>query len=249
MVETGDSYGESYLVILEDNKAILFSRTGIDYYGEPYTQIIASDVSERYSVTLAFREKQKLLMDIQRREKEYSRNVEQLAKSREQLYMKANFHDEIGHLLLRGRYYVEHPDQSGRAALLSLIQDTNRNLFNKTGSYDGDSYLDALTLADTIGVTVKVTGEPPADSGFRELAARAVHECSVNLVKHAGGDTLFVGFSDGEAVFTNNGRPPRGEIVEAGGLLSLGKMTEEKGGEMILESSPTFKLILRLKSK
>ena len=81
----------------------MFSRTEIDYFGQPYTQITASDVSERYSVTLAFREKQKLLLDIQRREKEYAENVEQLALSRERLYMNANFHDEIGHLLLRGR--------------------------------------------------------------------------------------------------------------------------------------------------
>ena len=240
----GEEYGESYLVV--NDKAILFSRTEIDYFGETYTQITASDVSERYSVTLAFREKQKQLLDIQRREKEYAENVEQLALSRERLYMNANFHDEIGHLLLRGRYYFEHPEENDRAALTELIRDTNLNLFNKVERGDGDSYLDAVILADTIGVTVKVTGEPPADRDFRELVARAVHECSVNLVKHAGGDTLFVSFSDGTATFTNNGSPPSGEIVESGGLLSLRKLTEEKDGEMILKSSPRFELTIKL---
>ncbi|MCR5653477.1 MAG: hypothetical protein K6F88_06720 [Ruminococcus sp.] len=238
----GEEYGGSYLVA--GDKAILFSRTEIDYFGETYTQITASDVSERYSVTLAFREKQKLLLDIQRREKEYAENVEQLALSRERLYMNANFHDEIGHLLLRGRYYFEHPEENDRAALMELIRDTNLNLFNKAERGDGDGYLDAITLADTIGVTVKVTGEPPADKSFRELVARAVHECSVNLVKHAGGDTLFVSFLDDAATFTNNGNLPSGEIVESGGLLSLRKLTEDNNGEMILKSSPRFELTL-----
>lgn len=238
----GEEYGESYLVA--SDRAVLFSRTEIDYFGETYTQITASDVSERYSVTLAFREKQKLLLDIQRREKEYAENVEQLALSRERLYMNANFHDEIGHLLLRGRYYFKHPEENDRAALMELISDTNRNLFNKAERGDGDGYLDAITLADTIGVTVKVTGEPPVDRDFRELVARAVHECSVNLVKHAGGDTLFVCFSDGTATFTNNGNSPSGEIVESGGLLSLRKLTEENDGEMILKASPRFELTL-----
>lgn len=238
----GEEYGKSYLVA--GDKAILFSRTEIDYFGETYTQITASDVSERYSVTLAFREKQKFLLDIQRREKEYAENVEQLALSRERLYMNANFHDEIGHLLLRGRYYFEHPEENDKAALMELIRDTNRNLFNKAERGDGDSYFDAITLADTIGVTVKVTGEPPVDRDFRELVARAVHECSVNLVKHAGGDTLFVSFSDGKAAFTNNGNPPSGGIVESGGLLSLRKLAEENDSEMILKSSPRFELTL-----
>lgn len=149
-------------------------------------------------------------------------------------------------LLLRGRYYFEHPEENDRAALTELIRDTNLNLFNKVERGGGDSYIDAVILADTIGVTVKVKGEPPADKSFRELVARAVHECSVNLVKHAGGDTLFVSFSNGTATFTNNGKPPAGEIVESGGLLSLRKLTEGKDGEMILTSSPRFELTIKL---
>ena len=245
--DAGEKYGDSYLAVCENNKAILFSKTEIDYFGEPYTQITASDVSERYSVTLAFKEKQKLLLDIHRREKEYGKNVEQLALSRERLYMNANFHDEIGHLLLRGRYYFEHSEESDRNALLELIRDTNRNLFNEDESDNGDSYLDALTLADTIGVAVKITGKAPEDEGFRALVARAVHECSVNLVKHAGGDTLFVEFADYSVTFTNNGRPPQNEIVESGGLLSLKKLIEEQGGKIILHSSPYFKLTIKMK--
>ena len=53
-----------------------------------------------------------------------------------------------------------------------------------------------------------------------------------------------VDFSDNSATFTNNGRPPAGEIAEAGGLLNLRKMTEEKGGRMIIRSAPEFALRL-----
>lgn len=243
--DEGEAYGDSYMIVTDNSRAILFTKTTIDYYGKPYTQIVASNVSERYKITLDIKDKQKRLLEIQKREKEYGKNVEQLAQAKEVLYMNANFHDEIGHLLLRGRYQLSHPDQGGNEALARILRETNISLFNETSqSSDGDSYLDSLTLAETIGVTVSASGEPPEDKALRELVAKAVQECSVNLVKHAGGDTLFVSFNDDGATFTNNGDPPVGEITEIGGLRSFRKMAEDKGCTVTIESKPVFVLKL-----
>ena len=43
---------------------------------------------------------------------------------------------------------------------------------------------------------------------------------------------------------TNNGKPPKGEIVVSGGLLSLRRRVVEAGGTMHLESAPAFVLTL-----
>ena len=40
----------------------------------------------------------------------------------------------------------------------------------------------------------------------------------------------------------NNGKPPKGPILESGGLLSLRRIVEEAGGEMTVTSEPEFLL-------
>ena len=69
-------------------------------------------------------------------------------------------------------------------------------------------------------------------------------------IKHAGGSALTVRIGK-EANGTrfsleNDGRPPSGPIQEAGGLLSLRALTESKGGRMVIESAPAFRLIIFL---
>jgi signal transduction histidine kinase len=57
-----------------------------------------------------------------------------------------------------------------------------------------------------------------------------------------------VTISDKEIVITNNGKPPKGEIAESGGLLSLRRSAEEAGGTMTVQSQPEFKLTIQLNS-
>ncbi len=109
---------------------------------------------------------------------------------------------------------------------------------------------------------------------IKELLAQAITECAANTVKHAEGDTITVsitaraptGFtpsgsarhdstkpdsapasghpSETAICITNNGKPPKGEIVVSGGLLSLRRRVVEAGGTMHLESAPAFVLTL-----
>lgn len=71
-------------------------------------------------------------------------------------------------------------------------------------------------------------------------------ECITNTARHADGDELYITVSDDGAFFTarigNNGRPPKAEIVERGGLSSLRRITEMAGGSMKTESFPRFLL-------
>ena len=46
---------------------------------------------------------------------------------------------------------------------------------------------------------------------------------------------------------TNNGEPPKDDIKETGGLLSLRHMVDNMNGEMYIESEPEFRLKIILK--
>ena len=45
---------------------------------------------------------------------------------------------------------------------------------------------------------------------------------------------------------TNNGRPPKGEVEESGGLLTLRHRVEDAGGSMQIQSLPVFRLTMVL---
>ena len=116
-----------------------------------------------------------------------------------------------------------------------------------------DTCQTAAAMAREIGVEVEIFGELPDALRLRLLLGQAIRESAANTVKHAGGSRLFLS-SRKEAdlwqvELRNNGRPPKGELLESGGLLSLRRMTETTGGTMQVQSMPEFRLILTLPAK
>ena len=51
------------------------------------------------------------------------------------------------------------------------------------------------------------------------------------------------------AVFTNDGKPPEGDISEKGGLKSLRTAVEQVRGEMELAAVPQFRLTIKVDRK
>lgn len=124
-----------------------------------------------------------------------------------------------------------------------------------------DEYAEIYRAASDIGMKIEVTGELPQEGKAKSVTASAMHECLTNTFRHAGGDTVYVesvkvientktgkNSSGYILTFTNNGKPPEGDIEERGGLKSLRKMAEDAGIDMKIETAGGFKLILDLSS-
>ena len=124
-----------------------------------------------------------------------------------------------------------------------------------------DEYAEIYRAASDIGMKIEVTGELPQEGKAKSVTASAMHECLTNTFRHAGGDTVYVesvkvientetgkNSSGYILTFTNNGKPPEGDIEERGGLKSLRKMAEDAGFDMKIETAGGFKLILNLSS-
>ena len=124
-----------------------------------------------------------------------------------------------------------------------------------------DEYAEIYRAASDIGMKIEVTGELPQEGKAKSVTASAMHECLTNTFRHAGGDTVYVesvkvientetgkNSSGYILTFTNNGKPPEGDIEERGGLKSLRKMVEDAGSDMKIETAGGFKLILNLSS-
>ena len=160
---------------------------------------------------------------------------------------RAALHNQLGQVLLMGSYYLEHPESSDENMVYMTTVQMNSFLLGEAKDSEAekeDVLKDAIAAAKSIGVSVRFEGTVPEDEKFRRLLSLAIKECAANAVKHAGGTVLLVTLSENTAVLTNNGRPPKKEIAESGGLLALRREVEAAGRKMTVESLPEFKLTI-----
>lgn len=250
--EAGERQDQSTIVSLPSGRAILCQRSGITVDGTPYIQMIAGDITEQYQITAELREKNQKLTEMQARMKSYGAMATRLAMTQEVLRARVSIHDEMGHLLLSGKYYLDRPDIADREKLLEMERYTHLLLMREGEEPDDaqhDGFEDALAAAHAMGVTVTVSGDPPETEPQRRLLGQAIRECAANTVKHAAGDSMTVRIVGGDqlsVVLKGNGASPIGTITEAGGLLNLRRSIESAGGKLTITYEPQVTLTVVL---
>ncbi len=250
--EKGKDQGGSVLVRNGTDSVWVFEREKIEVDGKDYDQITATDVTERYKIIDKLEAKHELLQIIQRRMKAVTDLSGDMFVAQEEADARAALHNQLGQVLLMGRHYITHMDTTDPAVVYLATKQMNMFMLRESEEpYNGeDDELNlAVSMANSIGVRVDVTGEYPKMPAVRKLLAQAITECAANTVKHAEGDTVSVDISDDEIALTNNGRAPKRKITESGGLLSLRRNIEDAGGEMVLESEPRFRLVMKITKK
>lgn len=249
----GEQQDQVTIVLLPSSKAIMCQKSGISVDGAPYIQLIASDITELYQITCELREKNHKLLDIRTRMKAYGAMTTRLAMTEEILRARVSVHDEMGHLLLSGKYCLDHPGTVNRDRLLEMERFTHLLLMREGEEPDAtahDPIEDALTAARAMGVAAAVSGDMPDSEPIRKLLGQAIRECAANAVKHASGDRMEVRLSRGggdiTAQISTNGDLPAEPIRESGGLLNLRRSIEAAGGTMTVAAGSQFTVTLIL---
>lgn len=220
--------------------------------GEPFTGMIASDITEQAAITRELEEKNKKLRDIHMRLDIYNKQADRIIIAQELLTARMTVHNELGSVLLESRHYLNEPADIDETILLQALKNTNAYLLREYEEDDTarDALTDAMETAEAIGVEVKVNGILPEAEPQRGILAAAITECATNTVKHANGDALSVGIrnTDDRLLYTfkSNGLPPKQEITESGGLLSLRSLVEKAGGTMRIDRTPQVELTITL---
>ena len=223
-----------------------------DFKVKPLTQLTATDITEQARILAGLEANNKKLKDIRLRLEIYNRQAERIIIAQELLTARMTVHDELGHILLESRHYLNDSAALNPSLLLQSLKNTNTYLLREYEQDDTarDALADAVDMAEAIGVEVTITGRAPAEEPGRGVLAAAIQECAANAVKHAGGNALTVRIgqeADGlRFTLENNGRVPAQPIRESGGLLSLRALTESKGGRMEVASVPAFRLTIFL---
>ena len=242
--------GKGYYLHLNDGSVWDIQKSLMMIEGRKVWELLAYDVTERYRKSAELEERNAHLEEVNRSIRAYTREMNAVIREEEVLAAKIRIHDDVGRALLALKSYLIRGGD--REALIEMWQFTAGLL---RGENDPDASADPISAlkeaAEAVGVRLILNGDIPKD--LRKLIAIAIHECLTNTVKHADGSELTVDITDDEgiftAVFTNDGKPPEGEISESGGLKSLRSAVEQVRGEMEITSDPRFMLTLRVGGK
>ena len=252
---SAEKNNDEYLIQTQDGKTWRFFTKQILSEGKRFDQLTASDITEQYRVTEELREKNARLKEIQKRMKEVSDLSGDMFIAQEKASARAALHNQLGQVLLTGRHFLEHPESTDASMVRTATKEMNLFLLREAENAEkttpepfvseNDPLQQAVTMARSIGVKTDLQGIPPEDPSRRDLLSLAIQECAANAVKHAEGNQIHVVTDENGFSVTNNGKPPKGPVIESGGLLSLRRSAEEANGRMVVESEPAFKLTVR----
>lgn len=246
----------SLILRFADGEVWDFRRKKLQIEQKDVWELMAYDVREQYQLNQELHQKNDRLNQVNARLRRFNEEVEKVTREREILDAKIQVHDDVGRALLAMRTYLMYPKEArNRTRLLalwdyivtSMKQDALQTGGTESYRVEPESSYDGIhMLAEQLGVKIKMDGELPESGRERSIFLTIIRECLNNMVKHAGGDCLFVKIK-GETELcrieiANNGMQPENEIRERGGLKNLRRMVEAAGGTMQIISTPQFVL-------
>ena len=155
-------------------------------------QLSAADTTQVHAVTEELREKNLELSALNLRLKEYSKNVEELTRTRERLETKVRVHSELGQALLATRKYLLDEDGT-RAVPLDVWKRNIAMLHREAELKRAESPMEMLRrVAVAAGVALEIRGRMPVEERVETLFVQAGTEALTNAVRHAGAKTLYI---------------------------------------------------------
>ena len=244
-----------------DGKLWQFAESAVTGAGiGQYTQVQAIDVTELHEKRGELEWENQALAEANARARRLYLELDQIVREKERLAMKMKVHDNLGLCLLSTRNLLaqnsslEDFRKGGKRweQALQLI-DIARSAETEDPIAAGDALSALIASAAEIVLQVYVKGDLPRSGEDAYLLIVAMRECVTNTVRHARGSKMDVVLTQAEhryrMAITNNGKKPDVEIVEGGGLSALRRRIEDRGGNMAVESSPEFRLIVLLPEK
>ena len=239
------------IVTLENGQTWNFERVQMEASGRTVYQISGTNITEEARLQWDLEKDNLRLKDMNRRLRQYGKDVQEATREKEILRAKTRVHDQIGHALLQTRQFLSGTQGDAARVCAAWRQNTQLLLTKYADEQRMDAFEQLARAAQAIGVTIARSGAFPQEgTEGAQLVEAAAHECLTNLVRHAGGTRLeIIGektTSGWRVRYLNDGSTPSGPIVEGSGLSALRTRTEAAGGKMNIEYAPRFELTLAL---
>lgn len=216
-----------------------------------YHELKTKDITEQYTLYKNLEKKLELLQDVERQLREYEDQMVNRITQQEILDAKKHVHDELGQMILMTGWTLEKKETENYGTLMkewaSII-----HLFSvrQPQSFPEYTQYEIEKAAASIGVDVEINGSIPAKKEIQNVFLAGAMECLLNAYRHAGATKLYIDVTekDGKILlrYTNNGMIPEKPMKEGGGLRILRQAVARVNGEMCVEWTPRFAVILTL---
>lgn len=229
---------------LPDGRRFRFTRYPAEN-GELY-EMQAADVTALLAAADTLIEQGEKISALNKRLRDYGRNVSAATREKEILTAKAQIHDRMNRLLLTTRHCLEDGvSEEEWARMFSLWHGNVLLLCRDEPARRTDPVAQLEEAAASIGLMLVFQGEMPRENDRARLVMLAAGECLTNAKRHADAEKLTVTVGEDFVAFTNDGAPPILPLHEGGGLSAIRREAEKQGATMKLDTVGEFRLTLR----
>lgn len=238
----------SLIVEHADGRVSICKRISHNIDGKTVYELCGTDISREFTLKKEMDQKNDDLHKMKTRLLKYGEIVTEVTKERENLAARIKVHSNLGSLIVRTKRELMQGNYDS-ASLISSWNDILSLIF--TPDEEQDKFAEANKTAANVGVQIFYNGKQPEKGTQAEkIFASAVLECIINTVRHADGTELYVTMmenkTDYSITLTNNGKQPKQDIKEGGGISNLRAMSENAGGRITIESVPRFVLSINI---
>lgn len=212
---------------------------------ELVTELKCVDVTQLHEKREKLTENNQKLQEINEHLISYGEIADTVIREQEILNAKIRVHDTFGDLLLTSKRAIEQKVSAEEMNLLTENLKSTLQYMRNDGLGDVDYYGELQKTAESIGVTIHLTGALPTEDTRRDIVLVAIRECLTNTVKHGNGNNLFVEIKNGSRIrLWNDGSTPEYPIHLGTGLSSLAEKVRKSGGTMTVSEQGSFSLEL-----
>ncbi len=233
--------------LLPDGSVWLFSIAELTIKRRSYSQLTATDITERWKLTEELQSRNAELALRREELTETLDNLQALSHERETQRARMRAHDILGErltLLLR--------TIRGEAPPYALLRSLTAGLMDELKSSPAQSPQDDMDILkqtfEAIGVEILFDGELPGDDEKGKLFIDISKEAVTNAVRHGLATRVYItiGTAQGRRRMriTDNGQPPAGTIKEGGGISGMRSRLAAFGGALSVTAPPNYTLTI-----
>lgn len=226
--------------ILIDEKAWLFM------ISEEDLEIIAIDIDEEYRLYKKIEEQNR---EIEENNKDIIwtiENMEYIQREKESQELKSKYHDLLGQSFFMLQQYLNQENLENKniedikfmiREMFIDIEDTEEPEINLK---------DLIKVHKNTGTNIELLGKLPKNEKIAKAFFDVIREAVTNAIRHADSKKVRVYIKEElektEMIITNDGKPPKGTIVEHQGIKGMRRRIEKINGKLFITTIPEFKI-------
>lgn len=240
-------FTENPTIYFTDGKIYSFSKRGIQIQEQDAIEILATDITEQYSLTQELERENATLRDQTKQLNDLMKDIASINRDEEVLESKMRVHYEMGRVVLASHRFLSGEMHLDKDELLEMWDDVllglENPLFSEKESFD--FWEEICSMMKNGGCNVTYHGEMNTDD---DMVISLIREGMVNAVRHGHATNVHVeGTVENrdnkkfcEITITDDGVGIDDEIHK-GGLNSLCDKLAERNGELKLYNNPAGK--------